>query len=95
MGQSGFNMKQNQNDLTLGESHLFQQSKLKSYKCCFYVSPSPIQHLGLMTPVADFSVCYTLTLINEETFCHHKGSSNSHSDPPFLGKWHMPRICLI
>jgi len=28
MGQSGFNLKQNQNDLTLGESHLFSTVKL-------------------------------------------------------------------
>jgi hypothetical protein len=35
MGQSGFNVEQNQNDLTTGESHLFSTIKLKELSMLF------------------------------------------------------------
>jgi hypothetical protein len=61
MGQSGFNIEQNQNTLTLGESHLFSTIKLNkvikviSYMLC----SSRIQHLCLNTTARDFSVHHT------------------------------------
>jgi hypothetical protein len=36
MGQSGFNVEQSQNDLTLGELHLFYQSDLTVINVIFY-----------------------------------------------------------
>ena len=60
MGQLGFNAEENQNDSTLGESHIFQQTNLTitnvAYVCYLHLL---FKTLVLNSPVTHFSVHYT------------------------------------